>query len=118
MVQKLPPDFERLAELFKLLSDSSRLNILWCICQGECNVGQICAMTDLTQANVSKHLQVLRMGGVVSCRKEGTMRIYSLADSRFLNLCAQSVFELSPPSQAKEMPCEKCELFTSSYQSA
>ncbi|PLS69547.1 MAG: ArsR family transcriptional regulator [Cyanobacteria bacterium M5B4] len=97
-----PPDFDRLSELFKLMSDPSRLHILWCICQAECSVGQICEMTGLSQANVSKHLQMLRMGGIVACRKEGNSRIYFLADPKYLGLCAQSLIELSNINTSRE----------------
>jgi DNA-binding transcriptional ArsR family regulator len=89
------PDFDRLAELFKLLSDRNRLHILWCICQNECSVSQICTLTGLGQANVSKHLQLLRLGGVVACRKEGNTRIYFLLETKYLHVCAQSLLELS-----------------------
>ncbi|MGA1265463.1 MAG: ArsR/SmtB family transcription factor [Prochlorothrix sp.] len=95
------PDFERLSEIFKLLSDRNRLHILWCICQEECSVGTICELTGLGQANVSKHLQMLRMGKIVACRKAGNSRIYFLADTKYLSLCAQSLIDLSinPPTE-------------------
>ncbi len=102
-----PPNFERLSELFKLMGDQSRLHILWCICEGECSVGKICDMTGLSQANVSKHLQMLRMGRVVACRKEGNSRIYFLADPKYLGLCAQSLIELSTISIEVISSCEE-----------
>ncbi len=106
MPVKTQPDFDRLAELFKILSDPSRLYILWCICQEEQNVGQICVTTGLSQANVSKHLQMLRMAGVVACRKEGNNRIYFLADVKYLSLCAQSLIEISNLSIENISSCE------------
>lgn len=101
-----PPDFDRLSELFKLMSDRSRLHILWCICQQEYSVGEICEITGLNQANVSKHLQMLRLGGVVACRKEGNSRIYFLSDSKYLGLCAQSLIDLSTASREAFSTCE------------
>jgi DNA-binding transcriptional ArsR family regulator len=101
------PDFDRLSELFKLMGDRSRLHILWCICQGECSVGEICNLTGLSQANVSKHLQMLRMGGIVACRKEGNSRIYYLSDEKYLGLCAQSLIDLSNASREVTSSCEE-----------
>lgn len=101
------PDFERLSELFKLMAEPSRLHILWCICQGETSVGEICALTRLSQANVSKHLQMLRLGGIVACRKEGNSRIYFLSDPKYLTLCAQSLIDLSNTSREVVSSCEE-----------
>lgn len=101
------PDFDRLSELFKLMGDRSRLHILWCICQQECSVGEICEITALSQANVSKHLQMLRMGGIVACRKEGNSRIYFLADAKYLGLCAQSLIDLSTVTPEVMPSCEE-----------
>ncbi len=44
---------EKLAERFKILSESSRLQILQAICDRELSVSEICARTNLNQANVS-----------------------------------------------------------------
>jgi DNA-binding transcriptional ArsR family regulator len=88
------------------MGDRSRLHILWCIFQGECSVGEICEVTGLSQANVSKHLQMLRMGGIVACRKEGNSRIYFLSDPKYLSLCAQSLIELSSTSRELVSSCE------------
>ncbi len=56
-------------------------------------------MTGLSQANVSKHLQMLRLRGIVSCRKEGNSRIYTVADPKYLNFCAEVLRELSLTSK-------------------
>jgi len=86
-------DFEILADRFKILSEPSRLQILAAICRRECNVKEICRRTGLHQANVSKHLQLLRSAGVVACRRVGVCRYYRIIDSDLLGLCAQSFFE-------------------------
>ncbi len=101
------PDFERLAELFKLMADPSRLSILWCIGQGESSVGEICTRTGLSPANVSKHLQMLRLGGIVACRKEGNSRIYFLSDPHYFTLCAQALITLSNAHQEVVSSCDE-----------
>lgn len=86
-------ELEKLADRFKILSEPSRLQILSEICQWECNVTEICQRTGLHQANVSKHLQLLKLAGIVACRRVGVCRYYRIIDSDLLALCAKSLFE-------------------------
>ena len=86
--------FEQLAGRFKLLSDPSRLRILSAICNHERNVTEICERTRLSQANISKHLQLLKCSGVVACRRVGICRYYRIIDQDLLSLCARSLTEI------------------------
>ena len=43
--------------------------------------------TGLRQANVSRHLQLLRSNGFIDRRKEGLFACYSLADDCVFRLC-------------------------------
>ena len=79
--------YEFLANRFKLLSEPTRLRILEAICSEELKVSDICERTRLHQANVSKQLQLLRMEGVVACRRVGTYRYYRVIDQELVNLC-------------------------------
>ncbi|WP_330203932.1 metalloregulator ArsR/SmtB family transcription factor [Cyanobacterium sp. Dongsha4] len=81
---------EELANRFKILSDPSRLHIIQTICTNECTVTEICDRTQLNQANVSKHLQFLKIAGVVACRREGNCRYYRIIDEDLLGLCQQA----------------------------
>lgn len=85
-----PAELERMADRFKLLSEPSRLQIILAICTGELKVREISARTGLNPANVSKHLQMLRNTGVVSCRRVGVCRYYRITDTNVLDLCSQS----------------------------
>ncbi|WP_081716790.1 ArsR/SmtB family transcription factor [Leptolyngbya sp. Heron Island J] len=86
--------FKQIAQRFKLLSDPSRLQILSAICNQERNVTEICKRTRLNQANVSKHLQLLKCSGVVACRRVGNCRYYRIIDNDLLSLCAKSLLEI------------------------
>ena len=77
----------RLAECFKALAEPARLRILTTLGQGEMTVSQLIEATGMGQANVSKHLQVLRGAGFVERRKEGLFVYYSLAGRDVLQLC-------------------------------
>ena len=75
------------AERFKALAEPARLQILGCLRAGETTVSELVEQTELGQANVSKHLQLLHTLGFVSRRKEGLFVYYALADKSVFQLC-------------------------------
>jgi DNA-binding transcriptional ArsR family regulator len=100
---------ERVAARFKALGEPMRLKILERLFQAPSSVGEIQEAVAGTQANVSKHLAVLRSGGLVRRRKEGNRIVYAIADPTLERICAivcdavardasAEVKELSPPS--------------------
>ena len=75
------------AERFKALAEPARLQILNCLRGGEMTVTELVEETELGQANVSKHLQLLHTLGFVNRRKEGLYVYYALADKSVFQLC-------------------------------
>lgn len=75
------------AERFRVMGDPLRLRLLHIIKEGERSVGSLVETTGASQANVSKHLQILRRAGLVERRKEGLMAYYSIADPSIFHLC-------------------------------
>lgn len=75
------------AERFRALAEPARLQILNSLRGGELAVGDLVEATELGQANVSKHLQMLHALGFVSRRKEGLFVYYALADKSVFRLC-------------------------------
>lgn len=67
------------AGFFKILSDESRLQILWLLlnCPELC-VCDIMGTLGITQSKASRHLATLRHGGMVIDRREGAWAYYSL----------------------------------------
>jgi rhodanese-related sulfurtransferase/DNA-binding transcriptional ArsR family regulator len=61
------------------LGSAGRLQLLEFVAQGERGVDALAAMTGLSMANTSKHLQALRQAGLVVARKEGLRVYYALA---------------------------------------
>lgn len=76
-----------IAERFRALAEPARLQILTALRTGEHTVGDLVERTDLGQANVSKHLQLLHSLGFVNRRKEGLFVYYALADKSVFRLC-------------------------------
>ena len=79
--------FDKVANRFRALGEPARLRILDALRAGELTVGDICGRTSLSQANLSKHLQLLHTLGFVNRRKDGLFVYYSLTDDDVFQLC-------------------------------
>lgn len=78
---------ERMAARFRALGDPTRLNILERLFRSPASVGEVIEYVGGTQANVSKHLGVLRSQGLVGRRKQGNRTVYSIADPSLERIC-------------------------------
>lgn len=88
MTKSMTPELLTLvAGRFKALSDPARLRILNALRPGERVVSDLVNDTELSQANVSKHLAILHSLGYVKRRKEGLFVYYALADKEIFRLC-------------------------------
>ena len=63
----------------KALGEENRLRILRLLLAGEQRVNGISTALGISAYNVSKHLGILRNAGLITCRKEGRERLYSVA---------------------------------------
>lgn len=79
--------FARLAAYFGVLAEANRLKIMHALCEGERTVGQVIEQTGLTQTNVSRHLSLMHLHGVVLRRREGKQIHYRIADQTMPELC-------------------------------
>lgn len=78
---------ERIAERLKALADPMRLKILHALERGELCVTDLVAEVGGSQANISKHLAILRRAGLVECRRSGLFVLYRVADRTSLAIC-------------------------------
>jgi DNA-binding transcriptional ArsR family regulator len=65
-------------DAFNAVAEPRRREILDLVAGGERPVGELVELLGLAQAQVSKHLRVLRAVGAVSVRKDGRQRLYRL----------------------------------------
>jgi DNA-binding transcriptional ArsR family regulator len=79
--------FRLIAGRFRVLSEPMRLKILHSLQDGERTVNELVADTGGEQANVSKHLGILLVNGLVARRREGTSAFYRVADPSIFGLC-------------------------------
>ena len=78
--------YDGLAKMLKAISNPSRLEIIEMLSQGEKSVEGIVQTTNLTFANASQHLQVLKNNNIVRTRKEKQYMYYSLINDDFLSV--------------------------------
>lgn len=71
--------YERLAQVPQALSSGPRLELLDLLAQGEKTVATLAHQADLSVANASQHLQVLRRAGLAVVRREGRQAFYRSA---------------------------------------
>lgn len=79
-------DQERVARLFKVLGDHTRVRILNALHRSELCVCDLTAILGMNQSAVSHQLRVLRDGRIVRSRKQGKNVLYSLDDSHIAEL--------------------------------
>ena len=73
---------QQLTELFRLLGDPTRVQILYALVEvGELCVCDLAAVVDAPETSISHALRLLRTAGVVRNRKSGRMVYYSLNDA-------------------------------------
>lgn len=73
-------------QIFKALSDQTRLKILQCIQNEEKCICEIIPATGKSQPNVSQHLNILRQTGLVKERINGNRRMISVANKDVFKL--------------------------------
>ena len=76
-----------IARRFAVLAEPRRLRLLHALFEGEKSVNELVALTDGTQANVSRHLQTLTQAHLLVRRKEGLQVFYAIADPSIFKLC-------------------------------
>ena len=78
----------RMATRFKALGEPGRLRIIELLrTRGDQTVSQLGDASGLSQANLSRHLQILHSAGLVRRQREGPFVRYGLADEQISQVC-------------------------------
>jgi len=80
--------YYKLANLFKMFADSTRLKILWALSQEDMCVCDLAALLGMTKSGMSHQLKFLRLANLVKFTRQGRMVYYSLVDCH-----AKEIFE-------------------------
>ncbi len=88
---KDPTTIGRLAEIFGVLADPTRLKICIFLAQEELCVCDLAAMLGISESAISHQLRLLRSLRLVKYRREGKMAFYALDDSHVSALIKQGM---------------------------
>lgn len=86
---------QKLANVFKILGDSTRIKLLALLTSEEMRVSDIAEALDMGQSAISHQLRVLRDARLVKYRKEGKEAWYSLDDEHVVILMRQGLDHVS-----------------------
>lgn len=76
---------------FKALSDNTRLRIVHLLAHGDCSVGHIAHVLNISQSNVSHSLRILKTANLVKSHRNGQSMIYSIDDTHVSSILNQSI---------------------------
>jgi DNA-binding transcriptional ArsR family regulator len=80
------PIAAQVAELFRALSDTSRIRIIAALADGEMNVNTLAEIVGISESAISHHMRHLRQMRLVRGRKDGRYVFYSLDDDHINDL--------------------------------
>lgn len=80
-----------LADLFKVLGDSTRIRILRVLYNGELCVSDIAGQLSMTTSAVSHQLRVLKQSRLVKFRRDGKTIYYALDDDHVFSILQQGM---------------------------
>jgi len=78
--------FQMISDNFRVLSDPTRVKILYALIQKEICVCDLAAVLEMTDSAVSHQLRLLRDKNMVKFRKEGKMAYYSISNPYIIEL--------------------------------
>lgn len=84
-----PEILEEAVGIFKILSDATRVSILYLLKKQELNVGAISEALEMEQSAISHQLQLLRSARLVKSRREGRSVIYTQEDDHVYQILDQ-----------------------------
>ena len=83
----MDPIYELHADLCKIFSNAKRLEIIDSLKDKEMSASELIARIRLSKANLSQHMSVLKLKGVILTRREGVNIYYRIANPKILQAC-------------------------------
>ena len=87
-----------------MLSDPTRLRILWALLHGEHSVNELAEHVDSPASTVSQHLAKLRLAKLVRTRREGTRMFYVVENDHLERLTTEALFHADHITGAGHRP--------------
>ncbi len=79
--------FELQADIFKVFSNSTRLEIISLLEEREMATSELIKLTGLSKVNISQHMNILKSKGAVISRREGIVVYYRITGPKFIQAC-------------------------------
>lgn len=99
-------EFQVVSDLFKQLSDSTRIRIFWILCHCEECVINLSAMMEMSSPAVSHHLRQLKTANLLVSRREGKEVYYKASETeaaRVLHDMIETLLAITCPSEHGEV---------------
>lgn len=87
------------AQLFKMLGNESRLELLRIIDERPRAVGALAEATGMSQPLVSQHLRNLRNAGLVTAQRSGKEVVYEVADRHVTHVISDALAHVLEPER-------------------
>ncbi|WP_034551199.1 ArsR/SmtB family transcription factor [Carnobacterium funditum] len=84
----------RVSKLFKIISDPTRIAILYLLENQELNVSTIAKVMNMEQSAVSHQLKVLKTARLVKSQRKGKSMLYSQMDKHVYSILGQGIIHI------------------------
>lgn len=86
---------QQVSKLFKIISDPTRIAILYLLENQELNVGTLAEVMHMEQSAVSHQLKVLKTARLVKAQRKGKSMVYSQMDNHVYSILEQGIIHIN-----------------------
>jgi DNA-binding transcriptional ArsR family regulator len=86
---------QQVSKLFKIISDPTRIAILYLLENQELNVGTLAKVMNMEQSAVSHQLKVLKTARLVKAQRKGKSMVYSQMDNHVYSILEQGIIHIN-----------------------
>ncbi len=107
-----PEKFAAVSDLFRQMSDPTRIRIFWLLSHLEECVINISAILGMSSPAVSHHLRLMKEFNIIESRRDGKEVYYKIADTEecvLLHKMIEQIMEISCPSQKTDYTASQTE---------
>ncbi|WP_225743241.1 helix-turn-helix transcriptional regulator [Marinilactibacillus sp. Marseille-P9653] len=90
---------QEVSKIFKIISDPTRLSILFLLQKEELSVGTIAQSLSMEQSAISHQLKTLKTSRLVKAKRAGKSMIYSLDDLHIFSILEQVLTHIKEPEK-------------------
>jgi DNA-binding transcriptional ArsR family regulator len=80
-------------EVFRMLSDATRVQLLWALLDGEMPVNELADAVGKPATGVSQHLAKLRMARLVTTRRQANQIFYRIENAHVRQLVEDAIYQ-------------------------